>query len=57
MHTLRQMVDQAIARYGIEPGCKGPAAVVGSAPRMNRNQGFLHEIFHIAFAAQAAPVE
>ena len=52
-----QMIDHAVASHGVKPGGEGTGRIVSGAPRMYRYQGFLHQIFHVVFAAQAAPIE
>jgi len=39
-----EFVDQLVARNAIDPGRKGQLGVLGRAPRMNGDQGFLHRI-------------
>jgi hypothetical protein len=52
------MIDQPVARNGIEPCGKGPVAVIGGALAMDRDQRFLHQILDIAVrVAHPAAVE
>ena len=37
-------VDQLVARDAVNPGREGQGRIIGRAPRVYRNQGFLHRI-------------
>jgi hypothetical protein len=51
------MVNQLVARNGVQPDCERTAAVVRGAPLMHREQGLLHEILDIRALAAETPGE